>query len=644
MSTWNQAFENTPAGSESPSLGDDRFRELKSAVRERLNKEHVMDLASGLLAEDGWHESGSAKVYFQSAAPTVRPDGTTALDVTDNGRIWISSTDYKIRVYNFAAGATNDLRWVMENDALPVGTIQPFAGEVASIPTGYLLCNGQAVNRADYVTLNSILKDVGGTNAYGWGAGDGSLTFNLPDLREVAPVGVGTKASGVTAHDVYGLAQMKDDQFQGHSHFTSLPAATSGGATNRSWLISGATSPENIFTSQAQSDGSNGTPRLGSVTRGKRTGVNYIIKARSVDANYTSETANIDTRLSNIENSGFTFRNKIINGNFDFWQRGTSLALIAAGTNSTYLADRFKVQIDGTSGATTCSRQGFTIGQIDVPNNPAWYMRSLCTNGGDVTNGAHRWTHFIEDVYTFAGKQVILSFWAKADVSKTLAIEIEQCFGTGGSPSANVQTFIQKISLTTFWTKYTIPINIPSISGKTLGTDGLVTSYLGVRTWMSAGSAFAARTGTLGIQTGTFDFAQVQLEEGAVATAFEQRPPQVELALCQRYCFVPQYPGVSARLAFGIGQSTSSIPFNMPLHVPMRKAPTTSLSSVTSWVVSDTSIGIPVVSISDLPTVASVNIAAWLATVSAGAAVQYRMYFFERAGGTPAPIICDAEF
>jgi hypothetical protein len=52
---------------------------------------------------------------------------------------------------------------------------------------------------------------------------------------------------------------------------------------------------------------------------------------------------------------------------------------------------------------------------------------------------------------------------------------------------------------------------------------------------MSAGSAFDARSDTLGIQTGTFDFAQIQLEEGELATKFEERPFALELALCQRY-------------------------------------------------------------------------------------------------------------
>lgn len=54
------------------------------------------------------------------------------------------------------------------------GMVMPFAG--AGAPTGWLLCYGQAVSRTTYAALFSALGTA-------WGAGDGSTTFNLPDLR-----------------------------------------------------------------------------------------------------------------------------------------------------------------------------------------------------------------------------------------------------------------------------------------------------------------------------------------------------------------------------------------------------------------------------------------------------------------------------
>ena len=75
----------------------------------------------------------------------------------------------------------------------PSGVVVPYAG--SSAPTGWLLCGGQAVSRATYATLFTAISTT-------YGAGDGSTTFNLPDLRGRAPHGVdnmgGTAANRVT--------------------------------------------------------------------------------------------------------------------------------------------------------------------------------------------------------------------------------------------------------------------------------------------------------------------------------------------------------------------------------------------------------------------------------------------------------------
>lgn len=79
-------------------------------------------------------------------------------------------------------------------DGVPVGMIMDFGGSVT--PTGYLACNGSAVSRTDYAELFAVI----GTT---WGAGDGSTTFNLPDLRGRAAIGSGTgTASDATAHSL----------------------------------------------------------------------------------------------------------------------------------------------------------------------------------------------------------------------------------------------------------------------------------------------------------------------------------------------------------------------------------------------------------------------------------------------------------
>lgn len=88
---WNSAFMLTPAGSDSPSTIDDRIRDLKQAIYERLVKEHIQSLASGLLAEDGYHRQGSSVDFYQATAPTALPDGT-ALGSAHAGRKWFNTT------------------------------------------------------------------------------------------------------------------------------------------------------------------------------------------------------------------------------------------------------------------------------------------------------------------------------------------------------------------------------------------------------------------------------------------------------------------------------------------------------------------------------------------------------------------------
>jgi hypothetical protein len=218
-------------------------------------------------------------------------------------------------------------------------------------------------------------------------------------------------------------------------------------------------------------------------------------------------------------------RNRLVNGNFDVWQRGTSTS--SAG----YLADRWTTALTGSTVVT--SQQAFAVGQSDVPNEPTYYLRNVVTSSAGTSNKCVLQQR-IESVRQLAGQTATLSFWAKADSAKNIAVEFVQNFGTGGSPSSEVTgTGVTTCMLTASWQQFSAQVSVPSISGKTLGTNG--DDYLGLFFWFDAGSGFNARTNSLGQQSGTFDIAQVQLEAGSVATPFEARPSGVEFALCQRY-------------------------------------------------------------------------------------------------------------
>jgi len=160
---------------------------------------------------------------------------------------------------------------VLQHAISPAGFIQPFGG--ATAPDGWLPCDGAAVSRTTYAELFTAIGTI-------WGVGDGSTTFNVPDLRETGLVGTGTKASEITAHDTYTVGQFKDDQGQGHRHSPLSPATgfigVGGNAINPG---TNATAWSNqLTTGDLITDGTNGTPRVGTTTHGKQTGVLYCIR------------------------------------------------------------------------------------------------------------------------------------------------------------------------------------------------------------------------------------------------------------------------------------------------------------------------------------------------------------------------------
>ena len=213
---------------------------------------------------------------------------------------------------------------------------------------------------------------------------------------------------------------------------------------------------------------------------------------------------------SSYDESEFTNKvnpNYVINGNFDFWQRGSG------GSLEAYYADRFK---ENRSGSSILATRQTTTGAESF--NAKYFHRTVATSVAGAGNYCLM-EHRLEGVRHFSGKTMTLSFWAKADATKNMAIEFSQYFGSGGSPSATVNTIgVTTINLTTSWTKFTVTVAIPSISGKTIGTD--LNDFTDIVFWFEAGSTFNSRTNSLGNQSGTFDIAQVKFENGSVATEF----------------------------------------------------------------------------------------------------------------------------
>ena len=217
-------------------------------------------------------------------------------------------------------------------------------------------------------------------------------------------------------------------------------------------------------------------------------------------------------------------RNAIINPAMDIWQRGTSFINPATGA---YTADRWRIDYDGAGGTRTVARGNISLG-TNLPSGiqGKYFLSFSVSNRGTATTQSI--SQRIEGVRTFAGETITLSAWVRNDGGgtgvNTLTAKAIQNFGTGGSPSAAVTTVLGTAAVTGTWVRLHVHATLPSISGKTIGSNG--DDYLQI-------------VFDVGSQTGEFWLYGVQLEQNTTQTALERRPIQQELALCQRYFLRP---------------------------------------------------------------------------------------------------------
>lgn len=168
-------------------------------------------------------------------------------------------------------GYTQSLSWAplgtSGGSAVPAGSVIPFAG--TSAPAGYLIADGSAVSRSTYADLFAVISTT-------YGAGDGSTTFNLPDLRGIFVRGAGSQTiSSITYSGTLGTKQ--GDQFQGHFH--DIPTNFSNNTAGSVSPLGSASAVSGFLpTGSAISDGTNGTPRVGNETRPANISLTYIIK------------------------------------------------------------------------------------------------------------------------------------------------------------------------------------------------------------------------------------------------------------------------------------------------------------------------------------------------------------------------------
>ena len=220
-------------------------------------------------ANDAWisiavlDQSGNAVQSITTAGLTL---GSTAISATGTEINQLDAITRGSILYGNASGATarlvvggaftvltsdgTDISW-QAGGGVPAGTVIYHAANTA--PSGFLKANGAAVSRSTYAALFTAI----GTT---FGAGDGSSTFNGPDLRGEFPRGW-DDSRGVDSGRSFGSAQ--SDQMESHSHSFTGGGMNYGGFSYGMVVATGGGSASTITTSArgATSNSSETRPR-----------------------------------------------------------------------------------------------------------------------------------------------------------------------------------------------------------------------------------------------------------------------------------------------------------------------------------------------------------------------------------------------
>ncbi len=112
------------------------------------------------------------------------------------------------------------------HSSTPIGTINLYAGDgiLSPVPAGWMICNGAAISRTTYADLYSVIGTL-------YGTGDGSTTFNLPNLQNRMPIGLGS-GSFNTLNNTGGAETytLTNTELPSHAHYIVNNAYAAAGA------------------------------------------------------------------------------------------------------------------------------------------------------------------------------------------------------------------------------------------------------------------------------------------------------------------------------------------------------------------------------------------------------------------------------
>lgn len=236
-----------------------------------------------------------------------------------------------------------------------------------------------------------------------------------------------------------------------------------------------------------------------------------------------------------------TYMNLIANAQFNIAERFPIPSVGSGG--SEYTLDMWRVS---TQSGITCSS---SVGTLPPGNSTGSLTCGRFAFGGTGASGSNV-SQRIESVSKYAGKTITAGFFIADTVATSGVLKLRQCFGTGGSPSANVDVNVPITGISTsFGTYYLFKIDLPSIADKTIGTNG--DDYLEMMIIPTATNAHVLTLGNVMLTPGDVTNGE--------AMPFTPADPQQDRAKCQRYF---QWVNLDVVTAPGANtQFTYSIPF-----------------------------------------------------------------------------------
>jgi hypothetical protein len=435
--------------------------------------------------------------------------------------------------------------------------------ESISSPSGFFFATPETPTTA--TDLASAIADAeANLAAAGTSAADAAASASAAASSATAAASSATTASGATTSATAAAASATNAATSATNAATSATAAA-GSATTASTQATNAATSAASASGSATSASTQATNAATSATNAGNSATAAAGSASGAATSATNASASAATAASaaGAQSGANVGRNKLLNSTFLVAQLGAGPFTASGYTLDGWFA--FAAHSTGSLSVTqsTLSDADRTaIGDEDA-SLALGYVFTGGTGAADLDGIQQR----IENVRRLAGKQVTVSFWAVAAAgSPKVGISIDQNFGTGGSPSTGVNGTGTLVTLSTTWARYTATVTLPSIIGKTLGTNG--DSFTNVNLWLSSGSTNNVRSGSVGVQSGTVTFWGVQLEVGGVVTPLEKLNYAIDLAQCQRFYQIGQF----AMLAYSaagvlVGQS-------LLLPVTMRAPPT----------------------------------------------------------------------